>query len=231
MTERVHGFTQTAEAATGNWDFLTLYTTHPIAVTGVVQTLAEFKAAHGLATAVNISTLAAAKRTFLGVAIANDADYLDAYAQQSNFDVFVRSVSQFGNPVVVGTPQVVATLANPTTMALVDFAGTALVSAADFGTDLIEAAARVYAVCFAVERSAVFGTSMVRLATALSGAPVRATAGSIAIDTDVSGAAPDAGGLVLNGAVTSASTLTATKQSVVLVLKSNLLPFGGLASA
>lgn len=231
MTDQVHGYGQLAESVTGNWDIMSIYTTHPVGVTGVVQTLAQFKAAHGIATGTNISTLAAAKRTFEGTAIADDAGYNDAYATQKNLDSLVETVSQFAAPVMLGAPVSIASLTNPTTMSLLDFAGNAIVSAADFGTDLVEGNAVVYGVAFAVEHTDAYGASNVTLETAMDGMPVWATTASIAIDTDVSGSAPSAGGAVTSGAVSAQSTLTATKQSVVVVRSTNMTVVGGLASA
>jgi len=229
MTDKVHGYVQNTEAATGDWDIVNIWTVAPIAVTGVVQNLTLFKAAHGITA--NISTLSAAKRTFEGTDLVNDAGYNDAFAQQSNLDSIWNAIGDAAAPVMIGDILSDATATSPTVMALVDYAGVALVAAGDFGTDVVDGNALVYSVSIAIEHTDAYGAAEAAINAALDGAFAWSDTASIAVLEDVAGAAPSAGGSVSGGHVSATGSDASTKQSIVVVVKGNLQPMGGLPTA
>lgn len=150
---------------------------------------------------------------------------------QKNFDNMMRAISSVANPVIVTAPVTVASTTNPTTSALADVEGNAILSAGDFGTDLTESTANIYMWTVVIEKTRSFsgptggettGTAnLTALEDALDGTVVYNTSATDGINEDVAG-----GALAVDEAFTAVSASNAsasTKQSIVLVRSDSII--------
>lgn len=155
MTEKVNGFYNGGEFLTGDLDFVSVYTTIAMGVTGVVSPLKEFKDLRFWPQGTDISAahpdngrlLSDAERTIDGVVYANDAAYVAAFWSQENFNKLLEQTSKFASPVILTRPTVTparALAGDP----LNGFDGNAIVSFAGTGA--------IYGFLMAVEHASAF---------------------------------------------------------------------------
>jgi hypothetical protein len=150
MTVKVNGSVLPGEFLTSGLDFFTIVTVVPCFPTNVKAPLSSVKAALNISATTNISTVGGytvVDGTGTAVNYANDAQYSDALAKQSNLDSLLSVWSIRANPVVVNA-YVIAGVEN---VGAVSFAGYS--TAADLGSAYNSATRDLYTIKLVSERA------------------------------------------------------------------------------
>lgn len=108
MTDRVHGGVVGGEFLTGKMDFFSFGTSLPMAATGVNTPVKDLY---------QISDAVWTPVTVNGVTYNTKADYLTAFKEQQNLNIFMNVFAGRANPVIISVSQIEDTYGNIVNMA------------------------------------------------------------------------------------------------------------------